>query len=287
VISVVVPMYNEEAAIADDLRTIQKTLDQSGFEYEILVVDDGSTDGSAEIVQGFEDVQLLQHPRNRGTGASRTTGLKAARGEIVVMTDADGTYPNHEMPKLIEMVQSGHSMVIGARKREAGTLRLLRTPTKWFIRQLASYLTATRIPDLNSGLRAFERETAMQYLRLLPNTHSWVSTITIAMLSDGYSVAWHPIDYFPRKGHSSFHPLADTYNYLSLVIRSVMYFNPLKVFLPVSSVFMVVGLIKMLRDFVHYQGFYVPAITLTLLVTGIQLGAIGMLADLIVKRSRL
>lgn len=286
-ISVVIPMYNEEAAIADDLRSIQKTLDQSGFEYEIIVVDDGSTDGCAEIVRGFEDVQLLQHPRNRGTGASRTTGLKAARGEIIVMTDADGTYPNHEMPKLIEMVQSGHSMVIGARKREAGTLRLLRTPTKWFIRQLASYLTATRIPDLNSGLRAFERETAMQYLRLLPNTHSWVSTITIAMLSDGYSVAWHPIDYFPRKGHSSFHPLADTYNYLSLVIRSVMYFNPLKVFLPVSSVFMIVGLLKMLRDFIHYQGFYVPAITLTLLVTGIQLGAIGMLADLIVKRSRL
>jgi glycosyltransferase involved in cell wall biosynthesis len=287
VISVVIPMYNEQEAIADEIRSVREAMDGSGHEYEIIVVDDGSSDGSAEIVRGFESVTLLQHPRNRGTGAARTTGLKAARGEIVVMTDADGTYPNHEMPKLIEMVQSGYNMVIGARQREAGTLRWLRTPTKWFIRTLASYLTATRIPDLNSGLRAFEREIAMQYLPLLPQTHSWVSTITIAMLSDGYEVGWHPTDYYPRRGHSSFHPLADTYNYLSLVVRSVMYFNPLKVFLPVSLIFLVVGLIKMIRDFIFYQGFYVPAITLTLLVTGIQIGAIGMLADLIVKRSRM
>lgn len=286
-ISIVIPMYNEEAAVADDLRGIQAAMDASGLDYEIIVVDDGSTDGSAQIVRGFEGVHLLQHPRNRGTGAARTTGLRAARGEIVVMTDADGTYPNDQMPKLVELVQSGYSMVIGARQREAGTLRWLRTPTKWFIRMLASYLTATRIPDLNSGLRAFDRETVMRYLHLLPQTHSWVSTITIALLSDGYDVAWHPIDYFPRKGRSSFHPFADTYNYLSLVVRSVTYFNPLKVFLPISLFFLGAGFIKMIRDFIYFQGFYVPAITLTLLVTGIQVGAIGLLADLIVKRSRL
>ncbi len=286
-ISIVIPMYNEEAAVGDDLRGIQATMDASGLEYEIIVVDDGSTDNCAEVVRGFEGVRLLQHPRNRGTGAARTTGLKAARGDIVVMTDADGTYPNHEMPRLVEMVREGYALVIGARTREAGTMRWLRTPAKWFIRQLASYLTATRIPDLNSGLRAFDRELALSYVNLLPNTHSWVSTITIAMLSDGHPVAWHPIDYYPRKGHSSFHPFADTYNYLSLVVRSVTYFNPLKVFLPISLFFLIVGLIKMIRDFIFYQGFYVPAITLTLLVTGIQVGAIGLLADLIVKRSRL
>jgi glycosyltransferase involved in cell wall biosynthesis len=278
-------MYNEEAAIADDLRSVQAAMDGSGMEYEVIVVDDGSTDGSAEIVRSFAEVHLLQHPRNRGTGAARTTGLRAARGEIVVMTDADGTYPNHEMPKLVELIHDGYCMSIGARQREAGTLRWLRRPTKWFIGTLASYLTATRIPDLNSGLRAFDRETVMRYLHLLPQTHSWVSTITIALLSDGYDVAWHPIDYYPRKGRSSFHPFADTYNYISLVVRSVTYFNPLKVFLPISLFFLGAGFIKMIRDFIHFQGFYVPAITLTLLVTGIQVGAIGLLADLIVKRS--
>lgn len=286
-ISVVIPMYNEEEAVADDLRGIQQTMNDSNLEYEIIVVDDGSTDNCAAVVSQFEDVQLIRHPRNRGTGAARTSGLKAARGEIVVMTDADGTYPNHEMPTLIDLVQSGHSMAIGARQREAGTMPWLRAPAKWFIRQLASYLTATRIPDLNSGLRAFDRETALQYLRLLPTTHSWVSTITIAMLSDGHSVAWHPIDYYPRKGRSSFHPLTDTYNYISLVVRSVMYFNPLKVFLPVSLLFLLVGLVKMVRDFIYWGNFHVPAITLVILVTAVQLAALGMLADLIVKRSHL
>jgi glycosyltransferase involved in cell wall biosynthesis len=280
-------MYNEEEAVADDLRGIQQTMNDSNLEYEIIVVDDGSTDNCAAVVSQFEDVQLIRHPRNRGTGAARTSGLKAARGEIVVMTDADGTYPNHEMPTLIDLVQSGHSMAIGARQREAGTMPWLRAPAKWFIRQLASYLTATRIPDLNSGLRAFDRETALQYLRLLPTTHSWVSTITIAMLSDGHSVAWHPIDYYPRKGRSSFHPLTDTYNYISLVVRSVMYFNPLKVFLPVSLLFLLVGLVKMVRDFIYWGNFHVPAITLVILVTAVQLAALGMLADLIVKRSHL
>ena len=285
-ISIILPMYNEETAIADELEGIHRTMDESGLPYEIVVVDDGSTDGSAEIVRGFEGVTLIRHPYNRGTGAACTTGLKAAEGDVVVMIDADGTYPHHEIPRLIEMVRNGYSMAIGARKQEEGTLRWLRTPTKWFIRQLASYLTATRIPDLNSGLRAFDRETALRYLGLLPRTHSWVSTITIALLSDGYPVGWHPIDYYPRRGHSTFHPLTDTYNYISLVVRSVMYFDPLKVFLPVSLLFLVAALIKMVRDFIYYQGFYVPAITLTLLVTGIQVGAIGLLADLIVKRGR-
>ena len=286
-ISVVIPMYNEEVAIADELTGLSRTMDGVGLPYEIIVVDDGCTDRSVEIVQGFEGVVLVRHPYNRGTGAARTTGVKAAQGEIIVMIDADGTYPHDAIPDMITEVQQGSSMVIGARLRESGTVRWLRAPTKWLIRQLASYLTATRIPDLNSGLRVFRRDIALKYVSILPATHSWVSTITIACLSDGYPVTWHPIDYYPRRGHSSFHPLTDTYNYISLVVRSVTYFNPLKVFLPVSLFFLAVAVVKMIRDFIFYHGFYVPAITLTLLVTGIQIGAIGLLADLIVKRSRL
>ena len=286
-VSVVIPMYNEEAAIADELTGLRRTMDGIGLPYEIIVVDDGCTDRSVEIVQGFEGVVLLRHPYNRGTGAARTTGIKAAQGDIVVMIDADGTYPHDAIPAMVAGVQQSSSMVIGARRRESGTVRWLRAPTKWFIRQLASYLTGTRIPDLNSGLRVFRRDIALKYVSLLPTTHSWVSTITIACLSDGYPVTWHPIDYYPRRGRSSFHPLADTYNYISLVVRSVTYFNPLQVFLPVSLFFLAVGFIKLIRDFIYYQNFYVPAITLTLLVTGIQVGAIGLLADLIVKRSRL
>ncbi len=282
-VSVVIPVYNEEEAIADDLDLIKKTMDASGLPYEIIVVNDGSTDRSVEIISSRPWVKLVHHERNRGNGAARTTGIKAARGDVVIMTDGDGTYPNQDMPKLLEYMKQ-YDMVIGARVKEMGTIRWLRTPAKWFIRKLASYLTETEIPDLNSGLRAFRKDLAFKYLHILPNTHSWVSTITIALLSDGYAVKFVPIDYYTRKGQSKFHPFRDTYNYLTLVVRSVMYFNPLKVFLPISLFLLAFGGIKLIRDLIIYS-LRVPTTTILILLTGIQLAAMGLLADLIVRKS--
>lgn len=281
-ISVVIPAYNEELAIGDDLRAVQAALDGAGLEYEIIVVDDGSTDRTAEIARNFPNVRVISHPYNRGTGAARTTGVKAARGDIIVMTDADGTYPNHDMPRLVAALE-GYDMVIGARRKEAGTLKWLRAPAKTFIRLLASYLTATRIPDLNSGFRAFRKAPAMRFLNVLPATHSWVSTITIAFLTNGYTVNFIPIDYYPRKGRSTFHPIRDTYNYLTLVVRAIVYFNPLKVFLPISVFLLLFGGAKVIYDILTYNWHFAPS-TVTLILTGVQVGALGMLADLIAKR---
>jgi hypothetical protein len=198
------------------------------------------------------------------------------------MTDGDGTYPNQDMPKMLEYLEHC-DMVIGARKEEKGTLKWLRSSAKWFIRKLASYLTATKIPDLNSGLRGFKRDLALRYLNILPTTHSWVSTITIAFLSDGYDVEFMPIDYYKRKGKSTFHPLRDTYNYLTLVVRAVMYFNPLKVFLPLSLFLGAVGGIKLVSDIFKYN-FHIPTTTVIVLLTAVQVGAMGLLADLIVRK---
>jgi glycosyltransferase involved in cell wall biosynthesis len=284
-VSVVIPVYNEEEAIGGDLDLIKKTMDAAGLPYEIIVVNDGSTDRSVEIVSSRPWVKLLHHERNRGNGAARTTGMKAAKGDVIIMTDGDGTYPNQDMPKLLEYMNQ-YDMVIGARVKEMGTVKWLRTPAKWFIRKLASYLTETEIPDLNSGLRAFRKDLACKYLGILPNTHSWVSTITIAFLSDGYSVKFVPIDYYKRKGKSKFHPFRDTYNYLTLVVRSVMYFNPLRVFLPITVALAITGVAKLIRDLLYYRSFYVPGDTLVLILTAIQVAAIGLLADLIVRRAR-
>jgi len=286
-ISIVIPMYNEEQAIGAELERITAAMEQSGRPYEIIVVDDGSTDGSAQIVRRWEGVRLIQHPVNRGTGAARTTGLKAARGEVIVMTDADGTYPNQEMPRLVAVLEEqGCDMVIGARRREAGTVRWLRAPTKAFIRWLASYLTGVPIPDLNSGFRAFRRDIAMRYLNLLPNTHSWVSTITLTFLSNGYAVVFVPIDYYPRIGQSKFHPLKDTYNYLVQVVRTVMYFNPLKIFLPMSAIIFLFGVAKLIHDL--FIAFYprVRESTVIILVLAFMIFMNGLLADLIVTQHR-
>ncbi len=284
-ISIVIPVFNEEEAIGDDLDLILSTMDKSGYDYEVIVVDDGSTDRTAEIVRQREGVKLIHHPYNRGTGAARTTGIKGAQGPIIVMTDGDGSYPNQEIPKLLSFLGE-HDMVIGARRQERGSLRWLRAPAKLFIRLLASYLTGIRIPDLNSGFRAFKKGLAERYVDILPSTHSWVATITIAFLSDGHMVKFVPIDYYKRKGKSKFHPIADTYNYLSMVVRAVMYFNPLKVFLPASLSLLVIGGGKMFYDIFAYDFHFAPS-TVIIFLTAIQVGAIGLLADLIVRKTKL
>ena len=162
-----------------------------------------------------------------------------------------------------------------------------------FLRRLAEFMSGSRIPDLNSGLRAQRRDATIRFLPILPTSHSWVSTITLAYLSSGYLVRWLPIDYFPRVGRSTFHPLRDTYNYLSLIVRAVMYFNPLKVFLPLALALVAAGAAKyVLYDILWRFGPSwpvpsMPGTTLALLFTGLQLGVVGLLADLIVRRTRL
>jgi polyisoprenyl-phosphate glycosyltransferase len=232
-------------------------------------------------------VKLLEHRENRGGGFSRNTGIKAATGDVVMVTDGDGTYPNQDMPKLLDVMEEEDlDMVVGARTKEAGTMRFLRMRAKWFIRKLAEWLSGFSIPDLNSGLRAMKKDVFMPFMEILPWGHSWVSTITLAMLSSGYNVDFVEIDYFPRKGKSTFHPLKDTYNYLTLVIRTVTWFNPLKVFFPAALLVIAAGVIKIVVDSILYSYFRVTGTTVIVLLVGIQFIAIGLLADLIVARSK-
>ncbi|MBN1401913.1 MAG: glycosyltransferase family 2 protein [Anaerolineae bacterium] len=284
-VSIVVPAYNEHGAIAGVLGDIVRVMDATALSYEIIVVDDGSTDETCSICEAFSSVRLVRHDRNRGTGAARTTGVCQARGLYVVMTDADGTYPIDAIPRLLDEL-ARCDMVIGARDREMGTVRWLRSLAKEIIRALASYLTSTKIPDLNSGLRAMRRELVLRFLPILPTTHSWVSTITMAFLSSDLSVHWIPISYHRRIGRSTFHPIRDTYNYLSLVVRAIMYFNPLRVFLPLSTSLLAIGFGKAIYDIFAYNFHFAPS-TVMLVLTAIQLGAIGLLADLIVRRGKL
>jgi len=284
-VSVVIPTFNEEQAIGrvlDGVMAVMNTLDLS---YETIVVNDGSTDGTRAICQARPGVTIISHSRNRGVGRSRTAGVQRARGRYVLMIDADGTYPTEPIPRLLDALE-GCDMVIGARDREMGTWKWLRSLAKNFVRALASYLTRTHIPDLNSGLRAMKRELVLEFVSILPEGHSWVSTITMAFLSKGYSVEWVPISYNKRIGRSTFHPITDTYNYISLVVRSIMYFNPLRVFLPLSLTMLVVGCGKAIYDIFAYRFHFAPS-TVMLVLTAVQVGAIGLLADLIVRRSKM
>ena len=158
-VSVVLPVYNERGHLRTEIERIQRALTASPYSFEIIVVDDGSNDGSEVDLPTIEGIRLIRHSHNRGSGTARRTGTTAARGRVVVWTDVDMTYPNDEIPMLVKEMD-GFDHVVGARRTEQGTKRFFRVPAKWFIRKLASYLTETDIPDLNSGLRAFRRDVA-------------------------------------------------------------------------------------------------------------------------------
>ncbi len=283
-VSVVLPVYNERGHLRTEIERIQQALDASPYSYEIIVVDDGSDDGSEVDLPAIEGIRLIRHSHNRGAGTARRTGTTAATGRTVVWTDVDMSYPNDEIPQLVKEME-GYDHVVGARRTEEGTKRFARVPAKWFIRKLASYLTETDIKDLNSGLRAFRRDVAMQYIHHLPPGFSCVTTLTMSFLSNGYTVRYVPIDYFPRAGTSKFHWLRDTRRYLLQVVRMTLSYNPLKVFLPIGLVLLTVGLGKLVFDWVD-KDFRLAANTLLILFAALQVMTVGLLADLVVRSTK-
>jgi glycosyltransferase involved in cell wall biosynthesis len=283
-VTIVLPVYNERENLRPEVERIRASMDASGLTYEIIVVDDGSTDGSAALAREIGGMRVIAFTRNRGSGSARKAGTAAARGRVTVWTDVDMTYPNDTIPELVRALD-GYDQVVGARTTEEGTMKGLRVPAKWLIRRLAQFLSKTEIPDLNSGFRAFRTVVARQYLRNLPPGFSCVTTMTMSFLAGGYTVGYLPIPYAKRAGRSKFRPLADTRRYAVQVIRMILSYEPLRVFMPVGLLMAVVGLGKLASDLIRYD-FRVTTNTLLLLFAAFQVLMIGLLADLIVRVTR-
>jgi glycosyltransferase involved in cell wall biosynthesis len=287
-VTVVLPCYNEQDHVLDELERISKAMDNSGFSYELLVIDDKSTDNTLEVVQEalprFPQMRLMAFRRNGGSGTARRIGTSEAYGRVVVWTDADMTYPNERIPEFVQYLVDHPDVdqVVGARRSEQGSHKVLRIPAKWLIRKIAERLVSTKIPDLNSGLRAFRRDVSLPYLRLLPPGFSCVTTITLSFLSNQHAIDYIPIDYAKRAGRSKFHFIKDAYRYILQVLRMVMYFNPIKVLMPPALWLFGIGMVKAVVDLVRYH-FRITSNTLLLLVTGLIIGSVALLADLIVR----
>lgn len=280
-VSVVLPVHNEVGHLKDEVERISAAFDASGHSYEIIVVDDASDDGSLELARTLDGIRLIELPVNRGSGFARRIGSQMARGDVVVWTDVDMTYPNDRMPELVAAL-GPYDQVVGARTSEQGTHRWARVPAKWFIRRLASYLVNEPIPDLNSGFRAFRRPVLLQYLHLLPNGFSCVTTITLAFMANSYLVRYVPIEYRERAGRSKFHWRRDTARYLLQVVRMVMTFNPLRVFLPVGGLLLLVALGKVAFDIVD-KDWRITSNAIILVIVSLQVLATGLLADLVAR----
>jgi glycosyltransferase involved in cell wall biosynthesis len=283
-VSVIIPAYNEVAAIGSTLEQVQAVMEAARLQGEIIVVDDGSSDGTVDVVTGFSTVRLIKHPQNRGYGAALKTGIRQASYDVVVILDADGTYPCEMIPRLVDEI-GAYDMVVGARTGEEVHVPLIRRPAKWALNRLADYLSGQDIPDLNSGMRAFKRDVAMRFFRLLPAGFSFTTSLTLALLTNDYNVVYIPVNYYRRKGRSKIRPVQDTINFFSLVVRVVLSFRPLRVFVPLSVVFIALSLAKVIYDINAYN-FHLATSTVVLLTLTLQVIVLGLVADLVVSLYR-
>ncbi len=282
-VSIVVPAFNEEKGIGPVLGELARTMRATGWEHEIIVVDDGSSDATAAVARE-SGARVLAHGANRGYGAALKSGIRAARAPWILITDADGTYPASAIPAILDAVP-GNDMVVGARVGENVQGPLLRRPARWILRKLAAYLSETDIPDVNSGLRVFRRDRALQFFPILPPGFSFTTSITLALLCNDGRVTYLPIDYARRTGRSKIRPIRDMVNFLLLIHRVVLYFNPLKIFMPVSLLILAGFAASALYDILVLSN--LTEKTLILLFAGVQILAVGLLADMISKGPRM
>ena len=280
--SLVIPVYNEEEGVAQTLDDLHRVLSASDYQYEIIAVDDGSSDRTADILARRNDIRLIRHGRNRGYGAALKTGILRAQYDLVAITDADSTYPSHRLLDLVRMARES-DMVVGARTGENVTYSTLRKIPKWFLVHFAEWIVKQKIPDLNSGMRVFRKASAIAFFGILPDTFSFTTTITLAMLTNNYIVRYEPIDYFHRAGRSKIKPIRDTLRFLQLVLRVGVYFAPLRIFLPVAGFFFVGFLVSLWNDLFILRD--LTESTLILFVTSIQISMFALLADMIDKRT--
>jgi glycosyltransferase involved in cell wall biosynthesis len=282
-LSVVIPAYNEAAIVGKVVNSVSECLTRAQIPHEVIVVDDGSQDGTAEAA-GRTAARVIRHRSNRGYGASLKTGISAAQYRAICITDADGTYPVSEIPRLYREFAAA-DMVVGARVGAKVAIPLMRRPAKWVLNRLADYVTATKIPDLNSGLRIFDREIAFQYFNILSDQFSFTTTITMAMLCDKYAVKYVPINYGVRTGRSKI-VAWDAANFMVLIVRIAMLFRPLRVFMPAALLFFLYAMIKAPWDLLITGDRNVSTTAAVAMICAVQLLLIGMLGDALATRLR-
>jgi glycosyltransferase involved in cell wall biosynthesis len=289
-VTIVVPAFDEERGIEGVVRRLL-ALDL-GRPTELVVVDDGSRDGTAKTLDALAAqeprIRVVRHPRNMGYGAALKTGIARARHDVVVITDADGTYPEDRIVDLLAAVDDGADMAVGARTGADVNIPLVRRPAKAVLRWIAAYLASTPIPDLNSGMRAMRKDLVLRYKSVLPQGFSFTTTITLASLTNSHRVDYVPIDYAAREGRSKIKPIRDTLGFLGLILRTVLYFNPLRIFYPVALAVGFLFMVSLVYDlFIVQPGPDLGDKTVLLFVAFVQVLSLGLVADLIDKKSRL
>lgn len=235
-ISVVLPAKNEAAAIGAVIAGIRARLPDA----EIIVVNDGSGDGTAAVARAA-GACVVDHPYSMGNGAAVKSGARAAAGAVLVFMDADGQHDPADIPRLLDKLDEGYDMVVGARDA-ASQASVGRSVANRFYNRLASYMTGQRIEDLTSGLRAARAQRFREFIHLLPNGFSYPTTSTMAFFRAGYPVAYIPIKAARRIGTSHVRIFKDGARFLLIIFKIGTLYSPLKLFAPVVVVQALLGL---------------------------------------------
>ena len=244
-LSVVIPAYNEEGAVEHTIDDVRRELNAIGIPFEIIVIDDGSSDRTLEIARST-GVVVDTNQVNTGYGASLKRGIKHAQYEYVAIIDADGTYPARYLPSMLSMCRN-QDMVVGDRGAAMKNVPWIRKPAKWVLNTFASFLAERRLNDLNSGLRVFRKSELVPFIPLLPQKFSFTTTITLCMSCNGKRMIYTPIEYGKRVGKSKIRPV-DFINFIILVLRMTVLFNPLRVFIPFGLALMGLNIIKFIYN---------------------------------------
>lgn len=274
-LSVVIPAYNEEGAVRSTIEDVRNALAPTGIPYEIIVIDDGSEDNTRqEALDAGATVDFNQV--NSGYGASLKRGVKQTKHEYVAILDADGTYPAHYLPDMLAQCRD-QDMIVGDRGASMKNVPMIRKPAKFLLNKFASFLAERKLNDLNSGLRVFRRSELIPFLPLLPQNFSFTTTITLCMSSNGKRMLYTPIEYGKRVGKSKIRPV-DFINFIILVLRISVLFNPLRVFIPLGLVFFGIGFLKLIYDLFLMN---VSETAIFSMLAAFMIWSLGLIADMI------
>ena len=273
-ISVIIPAYNEKEGIVPVAAGIHGVMKTLGRPYEIIVVDDGSSDGTAEAARAA-GASVILHPYNIGSGAAVKTGIRNARGTILVILDADGQHNPEDIPRLLEKLGT-YDMAVGARSNDSET-KIHRDAANKIYNFFASYICKLKIEDLTSGFRAIKADIARRFLYLLPNTFSYPTTITLATVRAGHSLIYVPIRTVRRKGRSKIKLLRDGARFFLIIVKIATFFSPLRIFIPVSLSMFLTGFVWGLVKIFVYGERYGPtsAMLMTMAVVVFMVGLVS------------
>ena len=282
-VSIVLPVYREQDTIGTLIDEIVATLDQESRKFEVIVVDDGSDDGTLRQLQLVRErhgdkVHVARHLYNKGNGAALRTGLRVAQGELVVFMDADGQHSPEHIHLLLDHLPP-YDLVIGAR---TSTYKggIFRGSANRFFNWFASWLSRKDVVDLTSGFRAMRRTAALHFLPLFPDRFSAPTTTTLGFLKAGYNVAFIPIEVRPRAaGKSKIRPWADGLEFLTLMLRIVALYDPLRIFVPTGIVLGVLGVAAAAAGMARAGRLVLPNSAILLFLVAVTTWLLGLMAS--------